>query len=352
MSRPVYVDARLWTESWIFVCLFVLCVLYIASRANCGRSRLRRSDKASLVMAVLVLIVIERFISPHFVAVIVSLLVVRGCAQLYEPVEVDYLGGEQRLRRGDEWDFYYCCNAEGPSLQWVINETGYRVFHPGELHRIIGEPTETFNYTSTLLSSKQAVGTGNYHLDSILIVSVLGNITVEVQCVSGTNRNFANNRKRLNSNLRSNSSSDVVLFKLWERPIVRSLDNAFANTSCFLCGGDFSSQTWQTNEKDQLGLDTMFSLPKQLSIPSTADRFVRLRTILFAKFPTQLVSIFLVTDSSVSSVSCSAGGTSVHLSVEDTNPAEIEGTNPGDVDLMDTQHIFETITTSKWCQFH
>ena len=302
-------------------------------------------------MAFLVLIVMERFTSFHFVAVIVSLLLVRGRAQRYEPVEVNYLGGQQRLSRGDEWDFYFCCNAEGPNLQWVINETGFMVFYPGELNNIFGERTETFNYTSTLLSSKQEVGTGNHHLDSILIVSVLGNITVEVQCVSGTNRNFSNNRKRLNSHSKLNSSSDVVLFKLWERPIVRSLDNAFTNTSCFLCGSDFNSQTWQTNEKDQLGLDSMLSLRNQFSIPPAAVHFVRLRTILFAKSPKQLVSIFLVTDSSVSSVSCSAGGTSVHLSVEDTNPAEIEGTNPGDLNLMDTQQIFETIT-SKWCQFH
>ena len=57
---------------------------------------------------------------------------------------------------------------------------------------------------------------------------------------------------------------------------------------------------------------------------------MRLQRVLFPESPKQLVSIFLDADSSVSSVLCSAGGTSVHLSVEDTNSAEIEGTNPGE----------------------
>ena len=41
------------------------------------------------------------------------------------PVSLVYLEGHPRLIRGNEWDFYFSCNVEGPNMQWVINGSNY-----------------------------------------------------------------------------------------------------------------------------------------------------------------------------------------------------------------------------------
>ena len=64
---------------------------------------------------------------------------------------------------------------------------------------------------------------------SFLSLMSLSHLAVRVQV----------DRKRLNS---INSSSDVVSVQLLER---RGVGLSIINTSCFLCGGDLNSQTWQ-----------------------------------------------------------------------------------------------------------
>ena len=250
------------------------------------------------------------------------------------------------------YDFYFSCSVRGPNLQWVINGTGYALYHPGQLPITLPVRRESlannFNYTSTLLSS--TVDGDHQQLDSVLFVSVQDNITINVGCVSDTGSNISSNREvpESQSEYKQATSSDghISMFQLWEGPVVT---NGGDNTRCFMCGVDFSNQFWETSNKDQLTFDSEFPLGSESNLPSIDGSILRLQTILLAQSP-KLVSLFLVTDSTVVNVTCNAGGMSLSStqlrSVPDTSTGE-DITDPTipDVtttDLVGLQRTFET----------
>ena len=267
-------------------------------------------------------------------------------------MNLDYLGGDFTEASGT-YDFYFCCNVEGPNLQWVINETGYALYLPGQLltHPVRRESLSNFNYTSTLLSS--TVAGVHQRLDSVLFVSVQGNITINVGCVSDVGSNISSNRETEvpNKLLQANSSDGLIsisMFRLWDDQIVGDTNDS---TRCFMCEVNFSSQLWETDNNDQLTFDTGFPLGSESNLPSIDNNFLRLQTVLYARSP-KLVSIFLVTDSTVGIVTCNAGGLSLSSAelrnVTDTSTgADIADPTTPDVtttDLVGSQHTFETTT--------
>ena len=280
------------------------------------------------------------------------------------PVSLVYLEGHPRLSRGNEWDFYFVCNVQGPDMQWVINGTNYGSFFPGQLQVVGRESLPDFNYTTTLLSSR-TIGAGVHQLDSILIVSVVGNITIDVGCVSDTGSDFSNNRKTSTSQvLQTPFQSPVIrMVQLWKGDVVQGEGNT--TTTCLLCEVNYSNQFWETSNGNLFGFDNQNNIGSALSLPSTNNIFMRLQTILIDKPPQRLISIFLLSDSSVSHVNCSANGNSVssaQLSRIQNTSGNMDLTTPDvttpdvttpDVTapIVDTKHTFEAATEGKLCQF-
>ena len=224
---------------------------------------------------------------------------------------LDYLGGSQRLGEGNYWDYYFSCNIQGPNLQWVINGTGYGTYLPGQFDIVFQGSLPTLNYTSFLLSSRTV---NRVHLlDSIVIVSVEDNINISVGCVSDVGSDVSSNRDPINNNLMQAQSSDnaIRLFQLWNRIVIQGGNVDVDNTRCFMCGVDSSILSWVINNESSFAFDTQNEIGATFHLLSTDKYFLRLQTILFASSPKRLVSIFLLTDSSVSNILCSAGGISL-----------------------------------------
>ena len=269
-----------------------------------------------------------------------------------KPVNLEYLGRHERHSQGNERDLYFCCNVQGPSMLWTINGISYGSFMPTELAVVHRESLPNFNYTTTLLSSRTDAGV--HQLDSVMIVSVEGNITINVGCVSDTGSDFSNNTAKSTMQLLQANSSEspapvIQMFQLWQRSVIRN-DNT--NTTCLMCEVIFRNQFWWTNKGDVLGFDSEHSIGSEFHLPSTDNNFLRLQTILIALPPGRLISIFLLTDSSVSNVTCNAGDISV-------SSAELRSVHPTTPDvttsdvttaIVDAKHTFETAAEGKLYQ--
>ena len=219
---------------------------------------------------------------------------------------LDYIGGQQRLNEGNKWDFYFYCNIKGPSMQWVINETGYHAILPIDFDTVYRDSSlPNLNYTTTLLSSRTVNRV--HHLDAILIVSVEDNITVNVDCVSDSGGSDSSSNREISANQLKQAQSPynkVQMFLVWNKTVVQGTN---ISTKCFMCGVDFSHQIWETSNNDILKLNTELPLGSEFSRVSADNNFLRLQAIYIAQSPKQLVSIIFVTDSSVAKVSCKAG---------------------------------------------
>ena len=274
-----------------------------------------------------------------------------------ERVDTVYLGGHQRFSEGNKWDFYFCCNVQGPNMQWTINGSDYGLFLPEELQQVRRESLPNFNYTTTLLSSRTTEA-GVYQLDSVMIVSVADDIALNVGCVSDTGSDLASNREISTNQLKQLQFPMIRIVQLWAGTIIQG---GGTSTTCLLCEVDYSTQFWETNNGDSLGFDSYSDIGSESSLLSTDESFLRLQTILIDQPPQRLVSILLLSDSSVSNVTCFANGyslNSAHLrSVPDTSDI-IDVTTPdvttSDVAtaIVDTKHTFETATEGKLSVSH
>ena len=227
-------------------------------------------------------------------------------------VKIKYLQGQARLNdRSCGWDFLFTCSVNGAYLVWVVNDTGLRVIHQGQVPIVFNEALLDFNYTSTVLSSRAE---GGGLLVSILMVSVSSNTNINVRCVSDNGSDVTSNRAMTgNTVLQRNSENGVVSMNhLWEdRHLVQG---ANSTTTCYICGVNSDHLIWETNTKDHLGLISEFNLGKQVTFRAADENSLRLQTIFFARSPKNIVALFLVMDSSVSEVSCRTGSTIVSSS--------------------------------------
>jgi len=239
-------------------------------------------------------------------------------------VNVQYLHGGARFDDRNVWDFFFSCNVNGSNLIWVVNGIGVGEFLPEQLGTVHMESLSTFNYTSTLLSSRPM--TADNQLNSIIVVSVPSNSTMTVECASDTGSDTTNNNRNVVPPPSNGNNSLIKLVQLWGDGIVSDS----LRTQCFMCGVSSADQLWETNTNDQFALDTGFQLGSQDNVPSVDNDLLRLQTIYFAVSPLQLVSILLVTDSSFTDVTCSGGGiseNSAHLGTTDMDTSVASATS-------------------------
>jgi len=239
---------------------------------------------------------------------------------------LDVRGGEG----GADWALFFRCNVKGLHMQWFINETGYGVFQPGQLRTVHRESLPAFTYTATLLGSS-SIMSGIHQLDSIMMVLVQNPATtINVGCASDTDSEVSSyinpsnkNKMQNDASLPSDTARDgmIQLSKLWNRQIV-SREDAISNTTCFMCKVNFTSQIWETSNENQLGFDSGNSVGSERSLLSVDEGLLPLQAILIDLSSDRLVSIFFLTDSSVSNVSCNADGTSVSLAQHDSSVDE------------------------------
>ena len=141
--------------------------------------------------------------------------------------------------------------------------------------------------------------------------------------MSDTGSDFSNNRNTSTSQvLQTPFQSPVIrMVQLWKREVIQGEGNT--NTTCLLCEVDFDNQFWETSNGNLFGFDNQNNIGSETSIPSTGNIFLRIQTILIDQPPQRLISIFLLSDSSVSHVNCSANGNSVSSaqlsSIQDTS---------------------------------
>ena len=221
-------------------------------------------------------------------------------------VNVVYLRGVPRLNNSTYWDYYYSCNTVGLTLQWQVNGNPLGGFLTGEVARILSSTRSNFDYTATLLASQPTTG-GQSTFDSILIVSLLGRSSLDVECLNGPSFNSINNAESRRDVENKTNTSSIYLELLLTQPMVITM-NYF--TSVFVCGVDNQLMIWQVNT--DIYAFTIFDSIGQ-SWQKQNDIIVKEQAILFAREPYQLVSVLFVMDTSDISVRCGCNQDSLEL---------------------------------------
>ena len=223
-------------------------------------------------------------------------------------------------------------------MQWVINGTGYKTFYPRQQLPTVARGSldhlPNSNYTATLLSSRTTAD-GDHYLDSILIVSVEGNITIDVGCVSDSGRDFSSNREmqaQSSDNMKQAQSPDnmIKLVQLWNHNVIQG--GTTITTKFLMCVVYSSSLIWETSNNETLTFNTGHSLGSESSLVSADNNSVWLQAIYFAQSLKQLVSITLVT--SHDSISCKDGNSSV--STDQLQSITTEPTHSNGIDVYQT----------------
>ena len=214
-------------------------------------------------------------------------------------VNVVYLKGVPRLNNSTYWDYYFSCNANGSTLQWVVNGNGLAVFSMGGVPQILTNRVSNFDYTTTLLSSQPTAG-GQSVFDSVIIVSLLGRSNLDVICGNGGLSSSSTNNSESIMDVESQTIDSVSLELLLTRPLV---SGSIYNTSIFVSGVNNQFMNWQTYI-DISTLRSSDTIGQGQQYLQQSDTFVTQQGILIGREPYQIVSVFFITDASNVIVEC------------------------------------------------
>ena len=220
-------------------------------------------------------------------------------------INVEYLLRVNRLNNLSYNDYYFICNAVGPTLKWAFNEESLIGYSVDEVGRTLVSAGQNFNYTSTLLSS-HLIGYQQSELTSVLIISFKEVQTkyFNVTCSNGLMTNIINT----SSNPRFIENPDNIRTKgdsIYLKHVMSAklIGNSTSLTHILTCGTAKFAQTWGIN-----GEGTVFDQNDKIGKARTEvpdGTTVSRQAILFARQPFETTSVMFVTSNSNITVTCS-----------------------------------------------
>ena len=213
---------------------------------------------------------------------------------------------------------YFCCNVRNSgTLTWEINGEGIGGFNG--LKDVIAGTFSTYTYFASLLSMRN--NSGQYTLDSVLIVTAPTGSTVNVHCITNegveTISNQADPLNTENNEPIRNGTVNMQPVFLTNSIIVS--DGRNISTKAFLCDSiNTVDLSWETNTSsnttNELALNSSSGIGiSDFKLTDKGDT-VRLQAMSLGKQQQRFYSILYVTDNTFKAVRCLAGGRAVEYS--------------------------------------
>ena len=215
---------------------------------------------------------------------------------------------------------FFCCNVKNSkTLLWEISDFGIGKFN--HLEDVISNRMSIYTYFASLLSMRN--NTGQYMLDSVLIVTAPTGSTVNVSCVSnrGIYKTISNKGNPTNTeyNKPIGNTSSVKMQPVFLTNSTIVSDGNDINTRAFLCGTINSSDlSWEANTSNaitHLAFSTKSDIGISYSRLTDERNTVRLQSVSLGRHLEKFYSILYVTDDTFEEVRCLAGGSTVEYSV-------------------------------------
>ncbi len=277
-----------------------------------------------------------------------------------QPVKLEFVKGVARLNTTGYIDYYFLCNAIGRFLQWKYNNEPLTAFQSADKvgdSNFLWLPHKIGNYTTTLLSSVP-LGDNNAKMDSIIIVSLRGelvSVSFNITCNNGSiseTRSVEPVSNVTNSSLwydNDNFNSDIVLEYITSHEIVGS-----TNIHLFICGANSLSLQLQTNISSPLAFTSSDALGDHSNV-SDSMHSVNAHGVFIARNPYNITSVFFIAHKSDVEVTCFAGNMvkTLHSNISYVN--NITARPAADLDTSTefspaptkdhTESIYDTTTT-------
>ena len=194
-------------------------------------------------------------------------------------------------------------NSSTPIISWEINKNGIGSFNLSEV--VIAKYFSNFTYVASLFAVRQILGL--YSLDSILLVSVPSDSSVQVTCASDDGHVNISNQVTPIYEVNHTPQRQGPVFLL---PVFESSNNGDnLNIGAYICVSNttLGSQTLETNANDSFIFNSSFEFGAAENRPNSSRDYLTLQAIFLGQYQENLRTILYVNDSNISVVRCTAG---------------------------------------------
>lgn len=231
-----------------------------------------------------------------------------------DAILVQYLRGNYRYNSSAIKDYYFSCSAVGQTLQWSVNRLGLGGFFTGSnAGDLLTSFRPNFTYSASLLS-KRTLTQSQLNFTSVLLISALYELHLEVACRTESEQEITSNVKGLTHIVSKEANHFVHLQYVFNEHIVSNT----ALTSVFLCEVDGLSMSWKANANYDFGLSDVIGASGQELYTEGGRSVVEEQAILIAREPYPFVSLLVITNYSGITVVCGSEKDTVHVSTPAT----------------------------------